>query len=57
MHKNAGKYMPKGMKRSVTKKQIGHNHYKTCLSDKKQTRASANQFQSHGHEIYSITLE
>ena len=47
----------KGIKKSVTKKKIRHNNYKTCLFDKKQTKASMNQIRSHGHEIYSIRLK
>ena len=40
----------------MTKKKIRHDNYKTCLFDKKQTKASMNQIRSNGHEIYSIKL-
>jgi hypothetical protein len=46
----------KGVKKSVTKKKIRQDDYKTCLFNKKQTKASMNQIRSHGHEIYSIKL-
>jgi hypothetical protein len=46
----------KGIKKSVTKKKIRQDNYKTCLFDKKQTKASMNQIRSNGHEISSIKL-
>jgi hypothetical protein len=46
----------KGVKKSVTKKHIRHDNYKTCLFNKKQTRGSMNQIRSYGHENYSIKL-
>ena len=52
MEKKTGK----GIKKSVTKKKIRHDNFKTCLFDKKQTKASINQIRSHDHEIYSIKL-
>ena len=46
----------KGVKKSVTKKHIRHENYKTCLFDKKRTKTSMNQIRSYDHEIYSIKL-
>jgi hypothetical protein len=46
----------KRVKKSVPKKKIRHDNYKTCLFDKKQTKASMNHIRSHGHKIYSIKL-
>ena len=48
--------MAKGIKKSVTKMNLRHDNYKTCLFYKKQTKASMNQIRSNGHEIYSIAL-
>ncbi|CAB4015605.1 Hypothetical predicted protein [Paramuricea clavata] len=46
----------KGIEKSVTKKKIRHDNYKTCLFDKKQTKTSMNKIRSYGHEIHSIKL-
>ena len=46
----------KGIKKSVTKKKVRHDNYKTCLFDKKRTKASMNQIRIHDHKVYSIKL-
>ena len=46
----------KGIKKSVTKRQMRHASYKDCLFGKKQTMVSMNQIRSENHEIYSINL-
>jgi hypothetical protein len=55
INKLVEKKTAKGIKKSVTKKKIRHDNYKTCLFDK-PTKASMNQIRSNGHEIYSIKL-
>jgi hypothetical protein len=43
----------KGVKKSVVKKNIAFEDYKTCLLDRKEIYRSMNIIRSHKHEIYS----
>lgn len=45
----------KGIKKSVTKREIRHSGYNDCLFEKKQTITYMNQIRSQNHQIYSIT--
>jgi hypothetical protein len=43
----------KGVKKSVVKKNIDFEDYKTCLLDRKEIYRTMNIIRSHKHEIYS----
>ena len=51
-NKQIEKKTTKGIKKSVTKRQMRHARYKECLFDKKQTMVSINQIRSENHEFY-----
>ena len=55
-NKEVEKKTAKGIKKSVTRRDIRHESYKKCLFEKKQTMATMNQIRSEGHKIYSIKL-
>ena len=55
-NKEVEKKTAKGIKKSVTRRDIRHESYKECLLEKKQTMATMNQIRSEGHKIYSIKL-
>ena len=47
----------KGIKKSITKRNLRHANYKECLFEKRQTMASMNQVGSERHKIYSIKMD
>ena len=55
-NKEVEKETAKGIKKSVTIRNICHKSYKGCLLEKKQTMATMNQMCSKGDKIYSIKL-
>ena len=56
-NKEVEKKTAKGIKKSVTRRDIRHKSYKECLLKRKQTKkAIMNQIRSEGHKIYSIGL-
>lgn len=55
-NRSVEKKTAKGIKKSMTKRNIRHDNYKACLFDKKLKKASMNQICSHNHDIYSIAL-
>ena len=46
----------KGIKKSVVRKDISHEDYKECLFSKKPQMRKMNVIRSHGHEIFSETV-
>ena len=46
----------KGIKKSVVRKDISHEDYKECLFSKKPQMWKMNVIRSHGHEIFSETV-
>ena len=46
----------KGIKKSVVRKDISHEDYKECLFSKKTQMRKMNVIRSHGHEIFSETV-
>ena len=46
----------KGIKKSVIKKNISHEDYKECLFSEKPQMRKMNVIRSHGHEIFSETV-
>ena len=46
----------KGIKKSVVRKDISHEDYKECLFSKKSQMRKMNVIRSHGHEIFSETV-
>ena len=46
----------KGIKKSVVRKDISHENYKECLFSKKPQMRKMNVIRSHGHEIFSETV-
>ena len=46
----------KGLKKSVVRKDISHEDYKECLFSKKPQMRKMNVIRSHGHEIFSETM-
>ena len=46
----------KGIKKSVVKKDISHENYRDCLFSEKPQMRKMNVIRSHGHEIFSQTV-
>ena len=46
----------KGIKKCVIKKNISHEDYKECLFSEKPQMRNMNVIRSHGHEIFSETV-
>ena len=46
----------KGVKKCVLEKQLKHEAYLTCLSNRSDMRHEMNMIRSYSHQVYSLTV-